>query len=78
MQCYLVAKDRNEHGCYAIKTTLGEHLVTLKRELNNVVAHKGIEIITLSRPIAFGEYAPYHFIHDENEFIAKVKEMVSK
>lgn len=78
MQCYLVAKDKNEHGCYAIKTTLGKHLVALKRELNDVVAHKGIEIITLSRPIVFGEYAPYHFIHDENEFIAKVKEMVSK
>ena len=21
--CYLVAKDRNEHGCYALKTTHG-------------------------------------------------------
>ena len=29
--CYLVAKDRNEHGCYALKTTHGKHLVELKK-----------------------------------------------
>ena len=32
--CYLVAKDRNAHGCFALKTTHGKHLVELKRELN--------------------------------------------
>lgn len=30
--CYLVAKDRNAHGCFALKTTHGKHLVELKRE----------------------------------------------
>ena len=29
--CYLVAKDRNAHGCFALKTTHGKHLVELKR-----------------------------------------------
>ena len=24
--CYLVAKDRNAHGCFALKTTHGKHL----------------------------------------------------
>lgn len=74
---YLIAKDENKHGCYAIKTTRGEHLVALKKELNEAVAHKGVEIVTLSRPTAFGEYAPYNFIHDEAEFVAKVKAMGS-
>lgn len=27
---YLVAKDRNAHGCFALKTTHGKHLVELK------------------------------------------------
>ena len=35
--CYLVAKDRNAHGCFALKTTHGKHLVELKRELNREV-----------------------------------------
>ena len=32
--CYLVAKDRYAHGCFALKTTHGKHLAELKRELN--------------------------------------------
>lgn len=32
--CYLIAKDRYAHGCFAFKTTHGKHLVELKRELN--------------------------------------------
>ena len=39
--CYLVAKDRDAHGCFALKTTHGKHLVELKRELNQVVGYQG-------------------------------------
>lgn len=28
--CYLVAKDRDAHGCFALKTTHEKHLVELK------------------------------------------------
>lgn len=28
--CYLVAKDRYAHGCFALKTTHGKHLAELK------------------------------------------------
>ena len=37
--CYLVAKDRDAHGCFALKTTHGKHLVKLKRELNQAVGY---------------------------------------
>ena len=60
--CYLVAKDRNAHGCFALKTTHGKHLVELKRELNREVGYKGVQLVTISRPTAYGEYAPYHFV----------------
>lgn len=43
--CYLVAKDRNAHGCFALKTTHGKHLVELKRELNREVGYS--EMLTL-------------------------------
>ena len=68
--CYLVAKDRNEHGCYALKTTHGKHLVELKRELNRAVGYKGVQLVTISR---YGEYAPYHFVDTEQEFQTLVK-----
>lgn len=28
--CYLIAKDRDAHGCYALKTKHGQHLVEMK------------------------------------------------
>lgn len=76
MVCYLVAKDRNAHGCYALKTTHGKHLAELKRELNIAVGYKGVELVTISRPTAYGEYAPYHFVETEEEFKRLVKGLV--
>ena len=60
--CYLVAKDRDAHGCFALKTTHGKHLVELKRELNQAVGYQGVQLVTISRQTAYGEYAPYHFV----------------
>lgn len=73
--CYLIAKDRNTHGCYAIKEKLGRHLAELIDELDNAVGYKGVQIVTISRPTAYGEYAPYQFIDTEDEFINLVKAM---
>ena len=66
--CYLIAKDRESHGCYALKTEHGKSIVELKRKLNKAVGYKGVQLVTLSRPTAFGEYATYHFIDTEEEF----------
>ena len=66
--CYVIAKDRDAHGCLALKTNHGKHLVELKRELNNIVGYKGVQLVTISRPTAYGEYAPYHFVDTEQEF----------
>ena len=74
--CYLVAKNKNSHGCYALKTQHGSHLVRMKRRMNEKVAVKGIQLVTISRPTAYGEYAPYTFIEHEEEFERIVQEMV--
>ena len=52
--CYLIAKDRDAHGCYALKTNHGRHLVELKRELNRAVGYKGVQLVTISRPSVVG------------------------
>lgn len=73
--CYLIAKDRDVHGCFALKTKHGKHLAELKRELNEVVGYKGVQLVTISRPTAYGEYAPYCFVDTEKEFETLVKSL---
>ena len=46
--CYLIAKDTKKHGCFAIKTTHGNHLVQMKKELKAVVAQKGVQLVTIT------------------------------
>lgn len=74
--CYLIAKDTQKRGCYALKTFHGQHLAELKKMLNDIVDGRNIQLVTLSRPSAYGEYAPYSFADDEEEFIATVKSMI--
>ena len=73
--CYLIAKNKNVHGCIALKTRHGSHLVEMKRRMNQQVALKGIQLVTISRPTAYGEYAPYTFIEEEKEFEKMVQKM---
>lgn len=73
--CYLVAKDKNKHGSFALKTSHGVHLVELKKSLNREASGKGIQLVTISRPNAYGEYAPYQIVKDEEEFVQTVKKL---
>ena len=75
MTRYVIAKDKNKHGCIALKTVRGKHIVELKRMLNKEAVPKGIQLVTISRPTAFGEYAPYSFFETEEEFIKCVRNM---
>ena len=73
--CYLIAKDVNKQGCFALKTRLGKELAALTRELNELAPRRGIQIVTISRPTAYGEYAPYTFVDSEEELKEAVKAM---
>lgn len=73
--CYLVAKDKNAHGCYALKTVHGAHLAELKKSLNRTAVPKGIQLVTISRPNAYGEYAPYRILDTEEEFVQTVHQL---
>ena len=73
--CYSVAKDRYAHGCVALKTAHSKNLVEMKRALNAEVGDKGVQLVTISRPTAYGEYAPCRFAKTEQEFSALVRAM---
>ena len=73
--CYVVAKDRNKQGCVALKSRIGKHLSEYTRSLNESLPREGIQIIVISRPTAYGEYAPYSFVDTEEEFRNRVLAM---
>ena len=73
--CYLIAKHIDAIGCVALKTTHGEHLSKFTRKLEAKVGYDKIQLVTISRPSAYGEYEPYHFVDTKAEFEQRVKEM---
>lgn len=73
--CYLIAKKFNDVGCLAIQMTHGQHLAEFKNRLIQTVGYDTIQLVTISRPSAYGEYEPYHFVDTEQEFEQIVTQM---
>ena len=72
---YLVAKDFYRHGCYAMPIEHGPELVELKHDLQAATSLEHLQLVTISRPAAYGEYAPYTIVKDREEFIRLVLRM---
>lgn len=73
--CYLVAKHIDTDGCIALKTSHGAHLSEFKRKIEAQVGYEKIQLVTISRPSAYGEYEPYRFVSTEEEFEKMVVKM---
>lgn len=73
--CYLIAKKFDSIGSLALQTTHGQHLADFKRKLINKIGYDDIQLVTISRPSAYGEYEPYHFVDTEEEFEKQVVNM---
>ena len=65
--CYLIAKRINKTGCIALQTEPGEEMAKFANRIQERLGYD-IEIITISRPTAYGEYEPYHFVSSYEEF----------
>ena len=66
--CYLIAKRFEDKGCIAVKTRHGKALADFAKYLQNQVEGKSIQLVTISRPSAYGEYEPYQFVQTQKEF----------
>lgn len=64
---YLLTKRMNQTGRIALQTVLGKELAQFAHDIQEKLGYD-IEIITISRPTAYGEYEPYHFVHTYEEF----------
>lgn len=75
--CYLIAKKFDTVGCLALQTSHGQHLADFKKSLMKQIGTDKIQLVTISRPSAYGEYEPYNFVDTEQEFEKAVKNMSS-
>ena len=73
--CYLIAKKFNDVGCLALQTNHGQHLADFKKKLISEIGTDKIQLVTISRPSAFGEYEPYSFVETEQEFEQEVRKL---
>ena len=72
---YLVAKNFYQHGCYAMPVEHGPELVELKHDLQAATSLEHLQLVTITRPAPYVEYAPYTIVKDREEFIRLVLQM---
>lgn len=65
--CYLIAKRMNKTECVALQIEPGEEMAKFADRIQERLGYD-IEIITISRPTAYGEYEPYRFVSSYEEF----------
>lgn len=53
----------------------GVRTCVIKRAIEKQVGYEKIQLVTISRPSAYGEYEPYHFANTEEEFEKAVVNM---
>lgn len=70
--CYLIAKKFDGKGCIAVKTRHGKALADFTEKLQGQIGENGVQLVTISRPCAYGEYEPYEIIGDKEEFRERV------
>ena len=58
-----------------MKSRIGKELSNYTKELNDAISKDGIQIIVISRPTAYGEYAPYKIVNSKEELKRLVLEM---
>lgn len=72
--CYLIAKRFKKSGCIALQTEPGEEMANFADAIQEKLGYD-IQIITISRPTAYGEYEPYHFVHSYAEFSKQASQL---
>lgn len=73
--CVIWSQKNSDIGCLALQTAHGQHLVDFKRKLITEIGTDKVQLVTISRPSAYGEYEPYRFVDTEQEFEQAVKRL---
>lgn len=72
--CYLVAKWFSGVGSVAMKTKPGRELVEFVDKVQSEFGIDDLQLVTISRPSAYGEYEPYEFVESKEQLVEKLKQ----
>ena len=72
--CYLVAKWFSKSGSLALSVDPGAGLIELTDELEREFGMNDLQLVTISRPSAYGEYEPYEFVDSKDELLNRLKQ----
>ncbi len=70
--CYLIAKEFDKKGCIAVKTRHGKALADFTEKLQKQIGENGVQLVTISRPSAYGEYEPQEIMESKEKFLERV------
>lgn len=73
--CYLIAKKFDKRGYIAVKTKHGKALADFTEKLQNQIGMNGVQLVTISRPSAYGEYEPYEIMKNKEMFRERVLDL---
>ncbi|WP_409967711.1 hypothetical protein RFF05_14240 [Bengtsoniella intestinalis] len=71
--CYLIAKKFDKTGCIAVRSKHGKVLADFTTKLQRELAPQAIQLVTISRPSAYGEYEPYVIVENMEQFEVKAR-----
>lgn len=70
--CYLVAKWFDKTGSIAMQTQRGKELSAMIDRLESRFGSDRLQLVTITRPSAYGEYEPYTFAYSEEELTERL------
>lgn len=65
----------DDKGCIAVKTKHGKALADYTQKLQRQIGKNGVQLVTISRPSAYGEYEPYEIMENKEKFQERVLEL---
>lgn len=75
--CYLVAKWFSKTGSLAMSVAPGRELVELIDRVEDKFGTSDLQLVTISRPSAYGEYEPFEFVHSEEQLVERLEQQAA-
>ena len=75
--CYLVAKWFSKEGSLALSAKPGQDLIDFIDKVEARFGSTDLQLVTISRPSAYGEYEPYEFVDSEEQLVARLEQQAA-
>ena len=74
---YLVVKWFSKQGSLVMAVKPGNELVEIMRRVQGRFGTSDLQLGTISRPSAYGEYEPFEFVHSEEQLVKRLEQQAA-